>query len=363
MKQRLAWLDAVRICAILLVVLCHVVETEFYAVRMGTATCSNRSWLLQNTLFTMGRLGVPLFLMITGTLMLGREYNIARFYKKSFLPLAMVTAVWIIINYSIKYLIGDIEFSKKNLVYELLLFRGLEFSHMWYMPMILGIYLTLPFVSKLIESFSGRELAVPLLVAVGAFFGVPFFNTFAGQVFERVPAISLQLNTSFLGGTYGVYLIAGYFVTHRPQYLARIRSIWIAVIGGGAFVINSFLEFYLFSHQLFKSDTLVWYTSPGILLSSVCAFELMRRLFGDRKSGHASKSEALSATAFAVYLMHNIFLTVFIKYFEPAIRVGMPQLLRFFIRYMAAYVPAVTIALMIRRLPWKVMKKYLFYIK
>lgn len=78
-KNHIVYIDVARCVAILCVVACHAIELDYYFVRFGKMEVTIASWIFQNVIFTIGRLGVPLFLMITGALMLGREYNTKKF--------------------------------------------------------------------------------------------------------------------------------------------------------------------------------------------------------------------------------------------------------------------------------------------
>ena len=75
-KKREAWLDYARIFAILCVICCHAVENYYGAVVSGNERIDFVPWIVENTLFTIGRLGVPLFLAISGTLLLNREKDV-----------------------------------------------------------------------------------------------------------------------------------------------------------------------------------------------------------------------------------------------------------------------------------------------
>ena len=98
-KSRQEWLDAARALGIALVVLCHSVETYYRPVLLGQKRVGILPWLAENFMFFAGRMGVPLFLCISGVLLLGREYQAKQFYKRSLLPLVLTTELWIVINY------------------------------------------------------------------------------------------------------------------------------------------------------------------------------------------------------------------------------------------------------------------------
>lgn len=79
-KSRKPWLDIIRATAILCVVLCHSVEAFYRPVLLGQLRLSFPFWNIENLLFTVGRIGVPLFLATTGALMLPRCPGIIRMF-------------------------------------------------------------------------------------------------------------------------------------------------------------------------------------------------------------------------------------------------------------------------------------------
>lgn len=70
-KKRILWLDYVRVIAISCVLITHTTERIYTLNAMTLAQESVYSRILSVFMFTVGRLGVPLFLFLTGFLMSG----------------------------------------------------------------------------------------------------------------------------------------------------------------------------------------------------------------------------------------------------------------------------------------------------
>ena len=100
-KERLNWLDLVRCIAILCVVMCHVIEGDIYNFDLGyMQSVGFASQAFAFVMFSMGRIGVPLFLLSTGYLLLNRTYDDAQcrgFWKNKGLGLLVAVEVWIVI--------------------------------------------------------------------------------------------------------------------------------------------------------------------------------------------------------------------------------------------------------------------------
>lgn len=95
MRERIPYLDALRCMAICLVVLLH----NDAPVVVNTACYGRPSWYLCMFLDGAVRLGVPLFFMISGSLLLGgpEAAEPAAFYRKKLPRLLVPLAVWNVI--------------------------------------------------------------------------------------------------------------------------------------------------------------------------------------------------------------------------------------------------------------------------
>lgn len=86
--------DFIRAFAIISVVFCHSIESVYYIFQDRSILYSGLSF--ESKMFdllgiTFGRLGVPLFLFLTGALLGRKNYDnkddVKNFYKNKFLPL------------------------------------------------------------------------------------------------------------------------------------------------------------------------------------------------------------------------------------------------------------------------------------
>ena len=104
----------------------------------------------------IGRIGVPFFLMITGYLLLDRSYDderVCKFWTKNCKGLIIVTVLWSII-YALSLQVITLENSQVNFAEA----GNLFFSHMWYMPMIIGMYISIPFVASALKHFNTETI-------------------------------------------------------------------------------------------------------------------------------------------------------------------------------------------------------------
>ena len=127
-------------------------------------------------LFTFGRMGVPIFLMISGYLLLDRKYDAAsteKFWKENWLHLLICTEIWFLIYEIFLMAYSGEKIGFNEIIGDLLFVHKVKLSHVWYMPMILGMYVLLPFAAKAIQSFESKYLYFPILLFCVYSFGFP----------------------------------------------------------------------------------------------------------------------------------------------------------------------------------------------
>lgn len=152
--SRVNKLDYIRCLAILLVVVCHCNERLYGKI----AAPQLRITLSYSAFFALGRIGVPLFLFLTGSLVLSKlvkgNDDVVSFYKRKLLPLVVSAALCTAFYYVRSILILDQPFDIFQAFRILLMLENCPRAVLWYLPMIIGIYIALPFVAVVFRNFS-----------------------------------------------------------------------------------------------------------------------------------------------------------------------------------------------------------------
>ena len=90
----------------------------------------------------------------------------------------VATEIWICVYYVFSLWIDNTKFSFFFLLRQMLFFRGASCPHLWYMPVILGLYIFLPFIANALNKIDGRILMYPVLLVVLYLFITPIINIF-----------------------------------------------------------------------------------------------------------------------------------------------------------------------------------------
>lgn len=298
-NERLNWIDAIRSMAILSVVMCHVVEGSIYTLdfefMQSVGTLSK--WFAFGA-FSIGRIGVPFFLMISGYLLLDKKYDdteCKRFWKSKCLGLLITTEFWIVAYEIFSYYFNQGDLSVGSIVRQMLLWKSSSMNHMWYMPMILGMYLTLPIVANALHTIETKTMPIPYGIIVLCAFGVPTLNVI-GQAHGFNVGNSL-LSMGFSGGVYGIYLITGYLL--KKGVLKKIPSWILGVAAGISFACAFYMQIDAYGYNIKYN---LWYDNLFLLICGIACFELISRVKNVPGKRIFSK---VSKYSFAIYLVHN----------------------------------------------------------
>lgn len=294
-KTRIEWIDLVRAIAILTVLFVHAADGIFIISSDAILNYTLTSRIFNFAALFIGRIGVPFFLMITGYLLLDRTYNderVRQFWEKNCKGLIIVTVIWTVIYVIILQFItfgsSQVNFAEAGTLF---------FSHMWYMPMILGMYLSMPFVAAALEKFDVNTIYQATVVFTLLAFLLPFVTLICKM--HGVGGIAIQYCLGFSGGIYGIYILNGY-LTKKGKY-KNISSFKLWVLAIISFLICVLFQYYAY---IIHYDFFLWYEFPFILFGSFALFELCSRKSTVR---FYSGVKILSKYSFAVFLIHNIF--------------------------------------------------------
>lgn len=219
--QKEIYIEVIRIVAIILVIFNH---TDGYFLYYSN-TDSMLTWLFSFIGSVLCRMNVPLFVMITGALILGKEESLRDLYQKRVRRIVLVLLLFTFFYYMLDiFRNSQKNFSLKDFIEGLL--SGSIQGSFWYLFLYLGILLVLPLLRKMAVSCENRELRYFLLLQIVTVTGVGVFSCLTG----------MEVNSSiYLMNIYVYYLFAGYYLGKRID-MDRIPEWWVK----GSVVMNLF---------------------------------------------------------------------------------------------------------------------------
>lgn len=268
---------------------------------------STASSLFAISAFTAGRIGVPIFLFLTGYLLLARNFDekkIRKFWHKNWLGVLLTTEVWIVLYDIFLWRMHLQEWDFINLLKDMLFLTQVHMGHMWYMPMIVGVYICIPFAARSLQQLNVKLLYFPLVVLSLYAFGVPVV-----QVLLKISSgqeLGFVLDLGYSGGVYGIYILLGYCI--RKGILAHLKKFQIIFLGIAFFGTTVLLQAAASKHGV---NYTVWYNCGLLLLCSLMVFEYFSRI---TVWGKQTWWNWLSRNSFGIYLVHFPFIILLEKW-------------------------------------------------
>lgn len=288
---RLLWADAIRVIAIFLVVYVH----QLYLLPSLTF-----STLIFWTPQLYSQIGVPLFVLISGALLLPKDESLHVFFSKRIKAVLFPWIFWISIYSLIGFVFYEEGFpSFKALIrFEYQMF----FSRFWFLPMIFGLYLLTPLMRVVVRSATKEILVYTVGIWTATIVCFPFLPVLFGQAMVSDTSLSysiLQYSGLFLLG----YLLVNKFIWNISS------KIWIGI----------FLFSMIATYTVTFVDSLAVYPiidrtfsrifSPTFLPGVLAVFMLCYRYFKNIKYVNPQVAWLLqeaSKSVLGIYLVHEL---------------------------------------------------------
>ncbi|MBQ9197796.1 MAG: acyltransferase [Clostridia bacterium] len=306
MKQKKVYLEWLRILAVLLVIYNHLPAYIGYTTAAGLP----RALLMFQAAVT--RINVPLFLMVSGALLLNRREDYRLVLKKRVLRFALVLIV-----FSLGMAAGQAVYSRvKGLDFSLsplgflsgLLANSLwNTETYWFLYAYISFLLLLPLLQRIAAGFTRQDfyLLLGLQLLLSALLpAVNLFLSLAGQPALRL-ADSLVFPLSAVSAFF--YPLMGCYLENAVDIrcMERERVLLLALLGAGAAALCCLFTYMEAAHAgVFTENYLGMFTA----LIALPAFLLIKRLtlvdwpaLGRGRLGRTAC--ALGALTFGVYLL------------------------------------------------------------
>jgi len=231
--QKISWYDNLRALATIGVIGIHV-SSGYVPV---TGTISATDFWIGNLFDSLSRFAVPIFVMLSGALLLSKEYSIDVFLKKRMIRILLPFLFW-----SLAYIANSIANDFLDGSYPGLIdiakslfinFRDGSTPHFWYIYMIIGLYLFIPIIGKAIRHSTEKEMLYFLCIWLGVIIlNQPVFVKFK-------PQIDFTYFSGYLG-----YLVLGYFLankTLKSEKQSNVLGILLIVFGLLSTVLGTFI--------------------------------------------------------------------------------------------------------------------------
>ena len=319
-------IDTLRTIATLLVILIHI--SAGYVITGKNDLVFDTSFWIGNIVDSFSRICVPLFVLMSGMFLVGRNESFKQSYQKRasriLIPLISWTIIYIVYRVAIPF-ITDNPIDIKTLLVTVI--SGRPYYHMWYLFMIIGLYLITPILNNSISYVSRNTLwTVAILLLL---FGM--LNSSYDKILNNKVSFILWF-INYLG-----YFILGYLIKDSKRSFSFLAL-------SSAYIISSILIEILSLYTIKQYKSLYFYgnLTPFVIIGSLSFYKFFHQL----KLGRNVFSK-ISHLTLGIYLIHAGVLHVLnsclsmldINIFNNSI-IGIPMkfCITFFISLIAAWI-------------------------
>jgi len=340
-NQRIFYLDFIRVIAILLVIFIHVSAID------TTLNIGSGQWQITKILNYFAHISVPVFFMISGSLLLNSKKTTSLSYTwKQRIPRVVIPFVlWSVISPIVVGIYAhSLSFKNVFTVVKTILYQPTS-PTLWFMYPLVGIYILSPVIKTFVQNATTEMLIYVTGIWLVTCSLLPSIAVMLPKNFEHILEPSPIANFFLVGGFTG-YFILGYLLTKlKVENTSNIVLLLVFLIFGlaGNFISEAV-------PTIFDANNGYYVTSIFISIMSVAAFILLQK-WGSRIKSKTTIQvfEFLSPLVFGVYLIHNLL----ILYIEPWFmkNVGIHGLAATFLRYLVVLALSILIIWILNFIP------------
>ncbi len=313
--SRNVFLDFLRIIACFFVIVNHTGMDQFL-----TSSPEEPVWFVSLFWFFLSKTAVPVFLMISGYLLLGRADS----WRKNFSRVKRILIVLIscAVIYGVYHVLKNS--SGKSLMTLLMMlaeditkvYMRVPSNAFWYLYLYLGLLVILPFLQKMSIAMQKQDFHILFLVSGIFLFVMPVLNHYSPYLtictFFETPLFSGYIIILFIGQYFSRFDIAKTKKRFLVAALILIASVTFSVMA-------SFLEYLRNPDDYLFFDNVLLFP---VVLSSACVFYMASFLTLPQKAGQFISR--LGSHTFGIYLISDMLIDITSPVYQAAYASAFP---------------------------------------
>lgn len=368
-RENLPWVDALRVFACFLVVLAHC--TDPHTAHFD----SNYGVFLQGcSVGSLVRCCVPLFVMMSGVLLLPNNMSVGEFYRKRVgrvvVPLifwSVVTPLLYYVYINFIYRSGSLSLdlasyspaATVNKIYTFVFNFNYDTTPFWYLYMLLGIYFVLPVFNGWLKGAARKDIKLFLQVW-GASLFLPLLNIAA-------PLLGYKGNYGNMGllglcdwNSFGMFHYVSGFIGYivLAHYLVRYPLNWgwrrIAAVGIPMFVVGYAITFggFLVMQEYFPGNyaylEIMWlFSGINVFMMTFPVFILFQKI----SFGGSAFIHKLATLTFGVYLCHFFLVQVVYDVYTVLIP-SVPVIVKMLLMAVTVFTLSAAVVWLVQKVPY-----------
>lgn len=368
-RENLPWVDALRVLACFLVVLAHC--TDPHVAHFD----SNYSVFLQGcSVGSLVRCSVPLFVMMSGVLLLPYNMSVGEFYRKRVgrvvVPLlfwSVITPLLYFVYINFIYRSGSLSLDLSsytmattvNKIYTSLFNFNYDTTPLWYLYMLVGIYLVLPVFNGWLKGATRKDIKL-FLQMWGVSLFLPLLNIAA-------PLLGYKGNYGNMGlfglcdwNSFGTFHYVSGFIGYivLAHYLVRYPLNWswkkMAAISVPMFLVGYAITFggFLVMQEYFPGNyaylEIMWlFSGINVFMMTFPVFILFQKT----SFGGSAFIHKLATLTFGVYLCHFFLVQVVYDVYTVLIP-SVPVMVKMLLMAISAFTLSAVVVGLMQKVPY-----------
>lgn len=294
------YLDFLRVLSCVLIVLVHTAANGWDSV-----SPLSFNWQVMNAYDCIGILGVPMFVMLSGSLLLDEKYALPN--KKLLikaLHLFILYFFWTMFYHTVHYIQAGTPFSlegiKQDIILKTMLPDGIY--HLWFLPMLICLYIATPILREIAKSqaiskyFLITYFFVKIMLPTIFKYEFPFKYTLQ-IIFDDIPFV---ITTGYTG----YYLLGHYLRVHMKPIQKGTRNM-LGILG----LLSISLTIVLCAIDSMKTNTRSTIMNDPYAATNFIACICLFLFTKETLLKHTVKSNLpsiLSSLTLGIYLLHPL---------------------------------------------------------
>ena len=305
-KKRYFGIDLIRVLACFLVVFTHA--GELYYIDANGGLIRNEKNIFPGIFNSMSRVCVPLFVIISGYLLLPMKTDYKTFFKRRMTRIVFPFIIFCVFYDIYFFARGFFDYKQMFLNIPLIFINyGTQIGHLWFMYMIIGVYLFMPIITPWIEKAEKVHFyyyfTIWLISSTTYYIHIAFKEIWGEAYWNKNTMVS-----EFFGD-FGYAVFGAFVKIHLKDKNLYILGIILYLVGTGFTMFG-----FLFKREKAKTCEeieVTWkFDSINVVIASCGIFLLLRKV--ECKNQIVVKIfNDIAIKSYGMYLIHIFFLQLY----------------------------------------------------
>lgn len=292
-KSRKIYLDILRILACYLVLICHTIEFTY------KSNVIEENWIFSNALYYISKIAVPIFFMLSGSLILRKDIGYKQILNKIVCRLLIPLFV---VSFLAYFKLNPI-FTFENLLNFFRAFCNADvLLSYWFIYSLIGMYICTPFLRKMVKNMDKKDFLIFFSIFIIVTGILPIFSYYTNVKITEYFVVPII-------GRWIPYYLLGYFMFEKNEIKSTNKGAIIATaIGIISLIISVVLTYLDVKYKQTPTMFLDKVDYINLFALTVSIAYLIKYFFENKVfSGTISKIIInISECTFGMYLIHHI---------------------------------------------------------